>query len=138
MGTYLSVDELGRKRELHLRIARSRRVIDRRLRSTGDEARQLMSWRTYVARHPGWALMAALAGGMAASTIFRPTRITGWLGRSLVGYAMGGLQQGLWNELTRIITTGREGSGFRVQSSDSADCAATSDQPTTPTPKPEP
>ncbi len=97
-------DILRRKRELHLRIGRSRRRIDGRLRATRDEARQLLSWRTYVARYPLWAMAAALGAGMTASSLFRPARITRWLGRSLLRQAFGGFQQQLWNELSRLWT----------------------------------
>ena len=97
-------DILCRKRELHLRIGRSRRRIDRRLRATRDEARQLLTWRTYVARYPLWAMAAALGAGVTASSLFRPARITRWLGRSLLRQAFGGFQQQLWNEMSRIWT----------------------------------
>jgi hypothetical protein len=97
-------DVLCRKRELHLRIGRSRRRIDGRLRATRDQARQLLSWRTYVARYPLWAMAAALGAGMTASSLFRPARITRWLGRSLVQHAFGGFQQQLWNEVQRSWT----------------------------------
>ncbi len=93
---------LQRKRELHLRIGRSRRKIDRRLRATKDHARQLLSWRTYVVRYPGWALAAALGVGMAASSALRPARIAGWLGSALLHRALGGFKQQLWSELRRI------------------------------------
>jgi hypothetical protein len=95
---------LCRKRELHLRIGRSRRRIDRRLRGTKDNARRLLSWRTYAARYPGWALAAALGAGMTASSLFRPGRIARWLGGSLLTHAFGGFQQQLWNELQRVWT----------------------------------
>jgi hypothetical protein len=94
-------DILCRKRELHLRIGRSRRRIERRLRATTNSARQLLSWRTYVVRHPGWALLAALGAGMSAASLLRPKRIAGWLGSSLVHQAFGGLSQQIWNELRR-------------------------------------
>ena len=87
---------LRRKRELHLRIGRSRRRIDGRLRATQDHARQLLSWRTYVVRYPGWALAAALGAGMAASAGLRPARISRWLGGSLVRQALGGLRAAAW------------------------------------------
>jgi len=95
-------DILCRKRELHLRIGRSRRRIDGRLRATRDEARQLLSWKTYVVRYPGWALAAALGAGMAASSALRPAKISRWLGHALVQKAFGGFQQQLWAELRRI------------------------------------
>jgi hypothetical protein len=96
---------LRRKRNLRTRIARSRRRIDRRLRATGDSARQLVSWRTYVVRYPGWAVMAALGAGLAASAGLKRGRAPRWLGMSLVRQAFGGFQQSLWDELKRILTT---------------------------------
>jgi hypothetical protein len=69
-----------------------------------DQARQLLSWKTYVVRYPGWALAAALGAGMAASTALRPGRISRWLGHALVHKAFGGFQQQLWAELRRVWT----------------------------------
>jgi hypothetical protein len=97
-----SDDILRRKRELHLRIGRSRQRIDGRLRAAKDHARQLLSWRTYAVRYPGWALAAALGAGMTASSVLQPGRIARWLGRSLMRQAFGGFQQQLWNELGRV------------------------------------
>jgi len=98
---------LRRKRELHLRIGRSRRRIDGRLRATKDDARRLLSWRTYVVRYPGWALVAALGAGMAASAALRPARVSRWLGGTLLEQAFGGLRrqfvaemQNLWTDST--------------------------------------
>jgi hypothetical protein len=45
---------------------------------------------------------AALGAGMAASTMFRPARVSRWLGRSLMQSALGGFQYQIWNELQRI------------------------------------
>jgi hypothetical protein len=95
-------DILFRKRKLHLRIARSRRRIDARLRTTNGHARQLLSWRTYVVRHPAWALAAALGAGLTASSLLRPARIGRWLGYSLVRQAFGGVQRHFWTELQSI------------------------------------
>jgi hypothetical protein len=97
-----SDDILRRKRELQLRIGRSRRRIDGRLRASKDQARQLLSWRTYAVRYPGWALAAALGAGMTASSLLRPGRIARWLGGSLVHQAFGGFQQQLWSELRHV------------------------------------
>ena len=94
-------DILRRKRHLHLRIGRSRRRIDGRLRAAGDEARRLVSWRTYAVRYPGLALAAALGAGLTASSLLRPGRIARWLGRSLLHQAFGGVRQQLWKELRR-------------------------------------
>lgn len=95
---------LRRKRELRMRIGRSRRRIDGRLRATRDRARQLMSWRTYVVRYPGLALMTAMGAGLAASAGLKRARISRWLGISLVRQAMGGFQHAFWAELKRIWT----------------------------------
>ena len=85
-----------------LRIGRSRRRIDGRLRATKDRGRQLLSWRTYVVRYPGWALAAALGAGMTASNVLRPGRIARWLGNSLVRQAFGGFRQQALSTLRRI------------------------------------
>ena len=95
-------DLLRRKRQLRLRIGRARRRIDGRLRSTRDRAGELCSWRTYVVRYPGWAVLAALGAGFAASAGFQPGRVSRWLGLSLVRYALGGLRQQFSAELMRI------------------------------------
>jgi hypothetical protein len=99
---------LRRKRELRLRIGRSRRRIDNRLRATRDGARQLLAWQTYVARYPAWALAAALGAGMAASAAFRPARLSRKLGLTLVRRALGGVRQRLWSELLGIWTEAGE------------------------------
>jgi hypothetical protein len=96
-----SDDILRRKRELHQRIGRSRRRIDGRLRASKDRARELLSWRTYVVRHPGWAIVAALSAGMTASSVLRPSRMARWLGSSLLRQALGGLGQQFLSELRR-------------------------------------
>ena len=77
-------DLLRSKRELRLRIGRSRRRIDSRLRATRNHAGQLCSWRTYVVRYPGWALVAAFGAGFAASAGFKPGRASRWLGLASV------------------------------------------------------
>lgn len=95
---------LRRKRELRLRIGRSRRRLDGRLRAVRDDAWQLLSWRTYVVRYPAAALAAALGAGLAASTALKPGRITRWLGLSLVRHALGDFQRRLWTDLRRVWT----------------------------------
>ena len=47
-------------------------------------------------------MMAALGGGMAASTMLRPARLSRWLGRSLVSHALGALRQQIWDEARDI------------------------------------
>jgi len=100
-------DLLRSKRELRSRIGRSRRRIDCRLRATRDRARQLVSWRTYVIRYPGWALAAALGAGFAASAGLKPGRLSRWLGLALVGQAWSGFQRQFWAELKQIWTNAR-------------------------------
>jgi hypothetical protein len=103
MPAQIGHDELlRRKRELRLRIGRSRRRIDRRLRAGRDRVGELLSWRTYVVRYPACALAAALGVGLAASAGFRPARISRWLGLSLVRHAMDEVRQGLWREVERF------------------------------------
>jgi hypothetical protein len=110
MFTRLNDDEFHcRKRELHRRIGRSRQRVERRLHRATGHARQLLSWRRHLARHPGWALLAALGGGMAAATILRPARLSRWLGRSLVSHALGGLRQEIWNDIVGVWTERRDG-----------------------------
>lgn len=100
--TATSNDPLRRKRELRLRIGRSRRRIDRRLRAARDRVRQLASWRTFVVRYPGWAIGAALGVGLFASAGLGHRRASRWLGRSLVRHAMRGLRRQFWNELKHL------------------------------------
>jgi len=98
----LDANLLQRKRDLRLRIGRSRRRLDGRLRPSRDRIGQVLSWRTYVVHYPAWALAAALGAGMAASAGLRPGRMSQRLGLSLVRRAFGGFQQHLWAELRRI------------------------------------
>ena len=96
-------DELHRrKRELHIRIGRSRRRVDRRLHAVGGSVGRLTDWRTYAARYPGWFLAAGFGVGMAASAAFRSAPITRWLSRSLIARATAGLRRGLVAELARL------------------------------------
>jgi len=97
-------DLQGRKRELRLRIGRSRRRVDRRLRGTRDRAKELLSWRTYVVRYPVWALAAALGTGWAASAGLKPSVWSRWLGLALVRHGLGGIQRRLWADIQRIWT----------------------------------
>jgi hypothetical protein len=103
MSASIRHDELlRRKRELRLRIARGRRRIDGRLRTSQGRARELLSWRTYAVRYPALALAAAFGAGLVASAGFRPSRISRRLGLSLVRHAIGGVQQHVWTELARF------------------------------------
>ena len=63
-------DPQQEKRELRLKIGRMRRRIDARLRATETEGRKLASWRTYVTRYPGSAVLAAFGLGLSGATFF--------------------------------------------------------------------
>jgi hypothetical protein len=105
MSARFTEDEpMRRKRALHLRIGRSRRRINGRLRATEGRARQLLSWRTYVVRYPGWALAAAMGAGFTASAGWKRGRMSRWLGLSLVRCALGGFEHHLWADLKQIWT----------------------------------
>ena len=93
---------LQRKRALRLRIGRSRRAMDRRWLAAQNEARQLLSWRTYVVRYPAWSLAAALGVGLAVSAGLTPRRASRWIGLSLTRRALAGVRQALWTELRRV------------------------------------
>ena len=54
-----------------------------------------------MVRYPGWALAAALGAGMAASTAFKPARVSRWLGGTLMRQAFGGVRQQLMAELQK-------------------------------------
>ncbi len=62
----LDRDPATTRREIRLQVARLRRRIDRRIRVVAQEGCRVASFRTYVRRHPGWAVLAALGIGAAA------------------------------------------------------------------------
>ncbi|MCE5268646.1 MAG: hypothetical protein LLG00_12250 [Planctomycetaceae bacterium] len=102
MSQRMSREELSeRKRELHRRIGRSRRRIDSRLAATKTEAERLVSWRTYVARHPAWSIAAALGAGITASGVVRRGRLARWLGSAIVRRALAEFKRQIWKELQR-------------------------------------
>jgi hypothetical protein len=105
MTGHLTDDELQRrKRDLRLRIGRLRRRIDGRLRAAEKHSRQLLSWRTYATRYPGWTLVAALGAGLAASAGLRSGRASRWVGMRLFRRAFRQIQQHVWHEWKRIWT----------------------------------
>jgi len=69
-----NIDDLAEKRAIRLRIGRMRRRVDRRLRAIGREGRQAASWRAWVRRFPGQAMLAATGIGLATSAALRPER----------------------------------------------------------------
>jgi hypothetical protein len=59
------------RRELRVLIGRQRRRIDQRLYAVGREGRRLLSWRTYLKRHPSWGLAVVAAGLIGAASLRR-------------------------------------------------------------------
>jgi hypothetical protein len=103
MGAWMNDDELiRRKRHARLRIGRSRRRIDRRLRTTRETARQLTSWRSYVARYPAWALTTVLGLGFAAATGGKPRRLSSRMGLLLVRRILATFRRQLWTEVRKV------------------------------------
>ena len=99
-----NADLLRRKRELRLQIGRSRRRLSGQLSASRSRLGQLGSWRTYVARYPAWAVVAALGAGMAAAAGLKPRRLSRRLGLDLLRQAFDGFKRQLWAELRRIWT----------------------------------
>jgi hypothetical protein len=89
------------KRELRLKIGRARRRIDARLRATGAEGRKLASWRTYVARYPGSAVLAAFGLGFSGATVFSPRGILKSFGAALMRGSADRAMNLAWQELKR-------------------------------------
>ncbi len=94
------------RRELRLHIARLRRRIDRRVRVVAEEGRSLASFRTYVRRYPGRAVLAALGIGVAAGFALRGRRWPRNLGLGLLrrfaekfAVDLGAELGGLWADL---------------------------------------
>ena len=116
-------DAAHQKRELRLRIARSRRRIDARLRASRAEAGELLSWRTYVTRYPLPFLAGALGAGILAAVSFRPGRIAGWLGRAV----MRGAGQHLWQRFQADVAACWAASG-RNSKPASAEASAASER----------
>ncbi len=94
------------RRQLRLRIARLRRRIDRRVRVVAREGRGLASYRTYVRRHPGRAVLAALGIGVAAGLALPGRRWPRDLGLRLLRQSaerlaadLGAELGGLWADL---------------------------------------
>jgi hypothetical protein len=72
------------KRELRLKIGRSRRRIDARLRATEAEGRKLASWRTYVTRYPGSSVLTAFGLGLSGATASHSREFIEKLGTALL------------------------------------------------------
>ena len=95
----LKVDQGARvnKGELLLRL-------DGRAWSVRRDAARLVSWKTYVRRYPGYAVLAALGLGMSASAGLARGRWARLLGMWLVRRAGDRAGQHLWQEVQRFWT----------------------------------
>ncbi|MEZ6073300.1 MAG: hypothetical protein R3C10_24270 [Pirellulales bacterium] len=91
----VDVHQERRKRELRQRLARSRRRFDADARQFSRSAREQLSWRTQVSRHPLAAIGAAAGVGLIVALLPRAGRLAygaaaplgfGWL-RRVVGFA---------------------------------------------------
>jgi hypothetical protein len=92
------------KRDLRLRIARQRRRIDHRVRAVDARGRELLSWRTYVRRYPGYSSMAAFGAGLALSAGLG-NRLPRWLGQRLVRRGIGQIAAQIGREVRRLFST---------------------------------
>ena len=90
------------KRELRLRIGRLRRRLDRRVRAAQRETGRLTSWKTYVRRWPGHAVLAALGLGMSASATLGGGRWARLLGMRLVRRVGDQAGNRVWDELRGV------------------------------------
>jgi len=93
-----------RKRDLRLRIGRLRRRLDARARATQRHAARLASWKTYVRRWPGYAVLAALGLGMSASAGLGGGRWARLLGMRLVRRLGNRAGDRLWQEVRDVWT----------------------------------
>ena len=90
------------KRQLRRRIGRSRRRIDGRVRVVVRRGRELLSWRAYVRRFPGYASVGAMGVGLALSSGLARRRLARWLGLKLLRRASNHFGRFLWRELYQI------------------------------------
>ncbi len=95
-------DVESKKRDLRLRIGRLRRRLDGRVYRTRRHLGRLTSWRTYVRRYPGYALLAALGLGMSVSSTLGGGRWARLLATRMIRRVGDGLGRGLWAELVHI------------------------------------
>jgi hypothetical protein len=96
-----------RKRELRMQIGRMRRRINNHLYGAQREGRRLLSWRHYVTRYPGYALLAAFGVGLAASGGYRRAWLLRRWGLQLVHRTVEHAGQRLWQEFQHIWSQSR-------------------------------
>jgi hypothetical protein len=87
------------KRVVRLRIARLRRRIDGRVHGLQTQGRRLTSWKTYVSRYPGCAVLAALGLGLATSAGLRRGGWSRMLGLQLARRASRNILNAVFAEL---------------------------------------
>jgi hypothetical protein len=104
----MKTDQLQEKRELRLRIGRMRRRIDARLRAAEAEGKKLASWRTYVSRYPGPAVLAAFGLGLSGATVFTPRGILKRLGGGILRGSADRATNLAWQELKRWLRSSGE------------------------------
>ena len=90
------------QRELRARIGRLRRRIDGRVHAAGGEVRRLASWRTYVRRWPGNAVLAAFGSGLALAAGLSARRWSRWLGLRLLRGGVDRALRRVGEELQRV------------------------------------
>jgi len=90
------------KRLLRRKIARLRRRIDGRVHGLESQKRRLTSWKTYVGRYPGYAVLAALGFGLTVSAGLGRGGWTRMLGLQLTRRAARHIVQGVFAELGAI------------------------------------
>jgi hypothetical protein len=101
------------KRELRMHIGRMRRRINSRLYGARREGRRLLSWRQYVTRYPGYALLAAFGAGLAASGGYRRGWLLRRLGLQVVRRTVEQAGQHLWQQFKHVWSQSGDCPNFR-------------------------
>ena len=70
----MTPEDAARRDELRTRIARLRRRLDRHAGRAAERSLLLFSWRSYVEKNPGRALLTAAGLGMALSSVLTAVR----------------------------------------------------------------
>jgi hypothetical protein len=91
-------------RDLRLQIARVRRRMNGRIHAIEHNGRELLSWRTYVRRYPGYAAGAALGLGLVAAAGLWRGRLPRWLGRKFLRQATDRVVRDVWREVRQFLT----------------------------------
>lgn len=97
-----TADQRRERQTLRLEIGRTRRRIDRRVRTVQREGSRLASWRTYVRRYPGYAMTAGLGLGLSAAAGLSRGRWLRFLGIRLIRRSVDKGLDGLVSELKQV------------------------------------